>query len=192
MKSLVCCALLLVASPWTLRAHSDECCDHCQCQASCCKVCRCVPTTKKVTKPVYSCKCEDFCVPGPSTRHKVCDECGHHKTVYTPTCADVRTRKVLVKQNKTEEVPTYKWVVETLCPRCAGQCAADDAAGDQNQAAAVPAKASAQVFGQGVQPVDFQSVLPQVSPIATPPTAPTNEGFKSQMRRALPVVFGRQ
>ncbi len=119
MKLLACLAIALVACRYAAPAAADECCASCQCQATCCKVCRCVPTTKKVTKTVYHCECEDFCVPGPSTRCKVCDDCGKHHTVYTPNCAEVRTRKKLVKETKTEEVKTYKWVVESLCPNCA-------------------------------------------------------------------------
>jgi hypothetical protein len=117
MKAFLCLGLLLLTAAVT-RAGIFCHCDDCGSQASCCKVCRCVPSKKKVTKTEYECECEDFCVPGRSIRSKECDECGHKKWVYTPTCAQVRTRKKLVKKDNTKEVCTVKWVVENLCPNC--------------------------------------------------------------------------
>lgn len=145
MKSLVCCALALVAFAATAhgRDHGDRCAD-CGCQAVCCKVCRPVETTKKVPKITYDCECEDFCVPGPSARSIECDECGHKKYVYTPTCGMVRTRKKLVKHEKVEEVKTTRWVVENLCSSCADKCDAPaaDALGPKSaQAGAATARA---------------------------------------------------
>jgi hypothetical protein len=118
MKMILCCAVLVVS---TVPLAADECsrCECCGSHANCCKVCRCVPTTKKVTKTTYECQCEDFCVPGPSERSIDCDECGHKKIVYSPTCATVRTRKKLIKKETVTEVPTTKWVVENLCSCCA-------------------------------------------------------------------------
>lgn len=125
MKSILCCALVLLAG--AASAQAGDCCDCCGCDASCCKVCRCVPSTKKVTKPVYDCECEDFCVPGPSIRTVCHDECGKKKIIYTPTCATMRTRKKLVTTEKTKTVPTTKWVVENLCPKCSSQKTSDPA-----------------------------------------------------------------
>jgi hypothetical protein len=38
--------------------------------------------------------------------------------VYQPTCAQVRTKRVLVKKEIEKEVPAYKWVVEEVCCQC--------------------------------------------------------------------------
>jgi hypothetical protein len=125
MKTFLCLALLLLTA--TISRAGIFChCDDCGSQASCCKVCRCVPSKKKVTKTEYECECEDFCVPGKSSRCKECDECGHKKWVYTPTCAHVRTRKKLVKKDNTKEVCTVKWVVENLCPNCCAKVEKSD------------------------------------------------------------------
>jgi hypothetical protein len=126
MKGLVCCALAWAALSQAA-ACAGECCHHCGCHANCSKVCRLVCETKKVPKTEYDCECEDFCVPGPSQCSLGCDECGHHKLVYTPTCARVRTRVKLVKREEIKEVQSYKWVVEDLCAPCARACAAADA-----------------------------------------------------------------
>ena len=127
MKPFICCALVLLAGA---TAQAGDCCEGCGCDALCCKVCRCVPSTKKVTKTEYSCECEDFCVPGPSLRTVCHDECGKKKIVYTPTCAEVRTRKKLVKKETSKDVPTTKWVVENLCPKCASQKTSEPAPND--------------------------------------------------------------
>jgi hypothetical protein len=141
MKRIVCCALALVACS-SAAASAGECCDHCDrcgCQSACRKVCRVVCETKKVPKVTYSCECEDFCVPGPSSHSVACDECGKKKHIYTPTCAEVRSRKKLVKHETFEEVPSHKWVVETMCDACASKCggdttvAADGGAGTQRE-----------------------------------------------------------
>jgi hypothetical protein len=81
-----------------------------------------VPEVKKVSKPVYECECEDFCVPGKSECCIGCDECGRRKLIYTPTCGCVRTRVKLVKKSETKEVKTFKCVVVDMCARCAQQC----------------------------------------------------------------------
>jgi hypothetical protein len=101
-------------------------CDHCGCRQNCNKYCRLVCGTKTETKTVYSCECEDFCVPGPSEKCGVkCDcDCEGHKhrtTIWKPTCAKVRTRTNLVKKEVEKEVPDYKWVVEEICGGC-GNC----------------------------------------------------------------------
>jgi hypothetical protein len=91
-----------------------------------------VPSTKKVPKNVYRTECEDFCVPGPSTRSICFDECGRRKVVVTPSCGKVRSRNKLIKKEVNEEVPTTKCVVEYLCPACAS-------AGDNCPSASRPA-----------------------------------------------------
>jgi hypothetical protein len=111
-----------------------DCCDHCGCDCGCRKVCHLKCDVKKVTKIEYSCECEDFCVPGKSQKCGTKCECHckqcllgcrEHcceKPVYKPTCAEVHTKKKLIKHEVTKEVPTYKWVVETVCDDCACRC----------------------------------------------------------------------
>jgi hypothetical protein len=111
-------ALLLLAA-WV---EAAQMCDHCGCQRNCKKICRLVCGKKKETKTVYMCECEDFCVPGHSKKCGVKIECdcdGRHRTIiWQPTCARVRTRKKLVKDEVSKEVPDYKWVVEEYCCVC--------------------------------------------------------------------------
>lgn len=124
-------ALLLASSGVPLHAAKPSCCTGCGCQPCTRKVCRLVCETKKVSTPVYSVVCEDFCLPGPSVKCKVpccCPEGCHagchngYKIVYKPTCGKVRTRANLVVGKKDKEVPSYKCVVEEVCVRC-GHCA---------------------------------------------------------------------
>ena len=122
----------------------DGCCAHCGCKAECRKVCRLVYEEKKVEVLCWGCKCEDFCVPGPSgpgCRHceTVCGTCEAHAdghephakpkrfvwTEWFPSCAQVHTRKRLMRKAETVKVPSHKWVVEDLCPRCEPECQGD-------------------------------------------------------------------
>lgn len=115
------------------RAHAGGC-QHCGCDTACNKVCRLVCEEKKVTVTCWGCKCEDFCVPGPSKPgckncDLVCETCDNpdaimaqpKKFVWTewiPGCATVHTRKKLMKRTVVKTVPSYKWVVENLCAKC--------------------------------------------------------------------------
>ena len=114
-------------------------CLHCGCRDSkCCKVCRLVKEDRKITTTCWGMKDEDFCVPAPST-----PECKHcepvcqtdprsgvtscqKKLVWTswiPGCGgDVMTRHKLMKKTVTKTVPSFKWVVEDLCPKCVAAC----------------------------------------------------------------------
>lgn len=135
------CQALLLALLTTLTAATSalagEHCGHCGCRACCEKVCRLVVEEKKVDIVCWGCKSEDFCLPGPSSRgckncEEVCDFCDEQdaKAPYAqpkkfvwydwiPTpCADVHTKKKLMKKTVTKKVPSYKWVVEDLCPEC--------------------------------------------------------------------------
>jgi hypothetical protein len=130
---------LLFTGIATLAANATTAlgCDHCGGAGACQKVCRLVCETKKVEITCWGCKCEDFCVPGPSKpgcKHcetvcedgaEGCDPNGVHyqpqKFVWTewiPGCATIRTRKKLMKKTITKTIPSYKWVVEDLCPHC--------------------------------------------------------------------------
>jgi hypothetical protein len=121
----------LIAASGALAA-GDCCCAHCGCACSGQKVCRLVCEEKKVDVICWGCKCEDFCVPGPSKpgcRHCecVCGDCSapcdctvpHAKskafvwTDWVPGCASIFTKKKLMQKIVTKTVPSYKWVVET-------------------------------------------------------------------------------
>jgi hypothetical protein len=115
----------------------DNKCDVCGCHANCNKICRLIKGTKKVSKTCYDCKCEDFCIPGPSKLCGVCwvnekDPCtGCVKCVrkenWQPSdCAQVRTKHMLVKREVSKEVPAYKWEVQKVCRACACKCMAED------------------------------------------------------------------
>ncbi len=129
----------LVAGLAALAANDTQAvgCDHCGQSGACQKVCRLVCENKKVEVTCWGCKCEDFCVPGPSKRgckhcETVCGLCDeacdpnstHAKTKnfvwydWMPGCATIHTRKKLMKQTVTKTIPSYKWVVEDLCPHC--------------------------------------------------------------------------
>ncbi len=120
-------------------AQAGDCCGQCGCQCPVRKVCRLVCEMKTEKKTVYDCKCEDFCVPGPSecvgTKCPTCeDTCkcqcrlerwfAEHcpEKIYKPTCAEVHTKKLLVKKTVEKKVPSYKWVVEYVCDGCANNC----------------------------------------------------------------------
>jgi len=116
---------------------------------------------KEVSKPVYECKCEDFCIPGRSICCKSpCDcpgKCCKDHTIYKPTCGCVRSRTVLVVKKETKKVPSYKCVVEEVCTHC-GHCAklmdyptADDAE-----------TALAMVKGTGVDQIIGAEAVPAV------------------------------
>ncbi|MCC7085309.1 MAG: hypothetical protein IT427_09910 [Pirellulales bacterium] len=103
---------------------------------------------KDVKHTCYTCKREDFCVPGPSCvcgEVCDCDPCGSgrcrkclgcllgdstiHRQIWKPSC-DVRlyTRNKLYKYEVSRKVPTYKWIVEYYCDECqsATPCAGID------------------------------------------------------------------
>jgi hypothetical protein len=86
-------------------------CEGGSCPAGTRKVCVPEATTKKTTKTVYDCRCEDFCLPGfhlhglfHATAGDACPACEAGK------CGHPLTRKVLVKKTCTEECDTYKCV----------------------------------------------------------------------------------
>jgi hypothetical protein len=137
-------AVVLIAAPLPTYAD-DGCCDHCGCGGACQKVCRLVCEEKKVDVVCWGCICEDFCVPKRSKRgcrhcETVCAECGecsdacscekkvHSKpkrfvwTEWCPGCAKIFTRKKLMKKIEKVTIPSYKWVVEDLCPSCEASC----------------------------------------------------------------------
>jgi hypothetical protein len=94
---------------------------------------------KKVDVICWGAKCEEFCVPCHGKRCEehceiVCAECDCDPdtptskpkrfiwTEWLPTKATMYTRTKLMKKTITKTVPTYKWVVEELCPHCQARC----------------------------------------------------------------------
>lgn len=81
------------------------------------KHCKIVPDTKKISKTVYECKEENYCLPKcphpllGGSRGKGEDVCPY------PTCDKPRRRKVLVKKEVVEECPTFRCVVESVVER---------------------------------------------------------------------------
>ncbi len=127
---------------FTGSAHAgDGACVHCGCECECRKICRLECTEKTLTTVCWTCQCEDFCLPGPSwpsCAHcdEVCDECsepdrpfGAPKLRYwrewiPSPWSKVYTKKRLMKKTVTKTTPSYKWVVEELCPDCEAGCEA--------------------------------------------------------------------
>jgi hypothetical protein len=83
-------------------------------------------------------QCEDICVPEPSTpnckhSHTVCpkspedkDICAQPKKIvwisWIPGCGgEIVTKRKLMKKTVTTTVPSFKWVVEDMCPACTAQ-----------------------------------------------------------------------
>jgi hypothetical protein len=134
---LLLCLSAALATPQFASAE-NRACSHCGCTTHCRAVCRCVPSTEEKKETCFECKCEDFCVPGPSIFcGRKCEamplpesECGCPQNcciswnVWKPRCAQVRTKRVLVVHEVKKEVPSHKWEVEYLCDECR-QCCAD-------------------------------------------------------------------
>lgn len=117
----------------------DLCCALCGTAEAESKVCRLVVGEKKITVTCWSCEAEDICLPGPSKptcRHwdVACDDpschcCGDYRKFFVwaewkplGCCCKIVTKKKLMKKTVTKTVPSYKWVVEDLCPTCESKC----------------------------------------------------------------------
>lgn len=135
MKNILLLSAMAVAAMATQAQASDHGnCNCAQCGCCCQKVCRLKCEMKPVTTIQYCCKCEDFCLPGPS---KCCgwkwvSDCnsflGKHKEhIWKPTCGRVCKRKVLVQVPVTKQVPVYTCEVVNLCGNC-GHAKLDEAA----------------------------------------------------------------
>ena len=105
---------------------ADGRCDHCDGCSCVRRVCVAKHTEKTVTKVCWSYKCEDFCIPGPSVycgEKCLHDECGHWThSLWKPTCAEVRTKRVPVKNEVKRKVPSVEWKLEERCNRCRFLC----------------------------------------------------------------------
>jgi hypothetical protein len=153
-KYAVLCSALLASL--TRVANAGECCcAHCGGCCECEKTCRLVCEDKKVDVICWGVVCEDFCLPGhgkPGCKQckTVCVDCSEPQDPkapcvapksfvwrdWRPSCAYLFTKKKLMKKTETVKVPTYKWVVEDLCPKCQGSC--DVAAVDAKTEAELP------------------------------------------------------
>ena len=139
-RSILAAITLVFTAPCVATA-GDCCCSHCGCNSQCHKVCRLVCEEKKVDVICWGSKCEYFCLPRCSTpgcQHceEVCGPCGEDcdctkphgspkRFVWTdwiPGCAKVHKRTKLMQKIVTKKVPSYKWVVEDLCPTCEAGC----------------------------------------------------------------------
>ena len=113
-----------------------ECpCARCGHASDCQKVCRLVTETKKVEVICWGYKDEDFCVPCRSQEceqhcETACEDCDKDSKVesqpkaflwtrWLPTSAESYTRRKLMKRVTTKEVPSFKWVYEDICEKCA-------------------------------------------------------------------------
>jgi hypothetical protein len=120
---LMVITLLCIGEPLSA---GNQCCSICHDEYPVTKKCRLVCEMEEVTETKWECKCEEFCVPGPS--QKCGEQCQHDcdsahgvtcKTIWKPSCAaEVRTRKILVKKEVKKQVPKYRWVVEHVCSHC--------------------------------------------------------------------------
>jgi hypothetical protein len=149
-------------------------------------VCLVVCEVTKVPKVTYDCECEEICVPGPSIRSTECDDCGHKRFVYTPTCGKLRTRTKMLKHTTYEEKVVYKWVVENRCNACAERCgAAED---DEEPFDDIHAAQSAGV----VRPAAHQArIAPSESPEQEPVKSRADDPAKFSIRQMLAPFLGR-
>jgi hypothetical protein len=104
------------------QSSPEDTCVYCGAPATC-RVCRLVCEKKKVPETVFSCECEDFCVPGRSQIEceTEIDEngCEQHKIVWIPVAKEIRARKVLKKSTQEQEKTIRKLVVQKVCEDCA-------------------------------------------------------------------------
>lgn len=184
-RLLITAAAIVFAASAKLQAGAP-CCESCGCQPCTRKVCRLVCETKEEIKKTYCCKCEDFCIPGRSTRcknpcdcHWWCCLCCDHYT-YKPTCGCVRQRVVLETKEEKKKVPAYKCVVEEVCTRC-GHCAKklDYPSAEDAQTAMAMVKDPAIDHIDGIAeamaaaaPLLAPTVTPMSGPAASPSTVP--------------------
>lgn len=134
MKSVVIGSVLTLTA-LVSQAQAGGCGNCPQCGGGCQKVCRVKCEMRTVTTFKYCCKCEDFCLPGPSKccGKKWVPDCaslfgGHYEQVWGPPCCGrVRHRKVLLKIPVTKQVPAYTCEVVNLCGKC-GMAQVDEAA----------------------------------------------------------------
>ena len=105
---------------------SDGRCDRCDGCSCVRRVCVAKRTEKEITKVCWSYRTEDFCIPGPSIycgEKCLRDTCGcWTHSLWKPTCAEVRTRRVPVKTTVNRKIPGVEWRVEERCQECRVLC----------------------------------------------------------------------
>lgn len=139
-NTLTLACLLAMASLLVSSRAAVAGCAHCGNPHGCQKICRLVTEEKKISITCWGYTCEEVCLPGPSClkcEHNecVCERCEQPEddkkketyfskpkvwtwTEWCPSTAQVYTKKKLGKKTVTKKVPSYKWVVEDLCPAC--------------------------------------------------------------------------
>jgi hypothetical protein len=134
---VVVCSLLIAAFGAGCALADGRRCARCGGSGPCRKVCRLVVEEKSISDTCWGCKCEDYCLPGPSSpgcKHcemvcGTCDTCRDTNAVHAqskpfvwthwiPGTAKIYTKKKLMKKTVTMKVPSHKWVVEDLCAEC--------------------------------------------------------------------------
>lgn len=125
-RSLLALVVLAVCGTASQSGGPFHGCHHCGC-SKVRKVCCPVQEIVKETSFEYSCKCEDFCIPGKSKCLGTCckpdcNGCCKCEKVMQPTCGRVATKTVLVKTPVVKEKCVTKWVVKTICCSCGKQC----------------------------------------------------------------------
>jgi hypothetical protein len=138
----LCLLLTLAASLAVVTASlaGHGACARCGRHAPCQQVCRLVPEDRKITVTCWGCKCEEFCVGGPSHvackgADEACLDCVGKEPPdpkppfslprsftwreWIPGCPQaIYTRKRLMRKTETKTVPGFKWVVEDVCAEC--------------------------------------------------------------------------
>jgi hypothetical protein len=132
-RSLLALVVLAVCGSASQSGGPFHACHHCGC-SKVRKVCCPVQEIVKETTFEYSCKCEDFCIPGRSKCVGTCckpdcNGCCHREKVMQPTCGKVATKTVLVKTPVVKEKCVTKWVVKTVCCSCGKDCGPGCASG---------------------------------------------------------------
>lgn len=105
-----------------LATSPDGRCDRCGGCEQVRRMCVKARIEKEMTKVCWGYRCEQVCIPGPSvfrgTEHHR-DDCGCWTCwLWKPTCAEVITRRVPVKQEVRRKVPSVRWSVEERCCHC--------------------------------------------------------------------------
>ena len=143
---------------------TPSCCGGCGCHAQCKKVCcQIICDYKEVEKKIWSCECEDYCLPIPclggccdscqsgcGSDCEACDvgcgtsckkSCGNPFKCCPPvTCGVPRVKKNLMLRTIKCKVPVYKCETRYLCGGCE---ASADVVAPQQEAAPAPAPAPA-------------------------------------------------
>lgn len=112
-----------------------SCCAQCGCVAGCQRVCRLKCEEKRVTETLWAGKSEEICLPGKSRCvDQQCEMIGDQVPDAEVPCAQPKkfvwnlwqpitaptsaTKSKLMKRTIVKTIPSYRWVVEDLCPDC--------------------------------------------------------------------------